>query len=81
MLRKLKLRKLLKKLAIQGNRLEWIKKKRKNLPEQVEKKLDENIRKISDVFDEKERAKRDSDGEKFPKSVTTRNIRRSRSNM
>lgn len=65
LLRKLKLRKLLKKLAIQGNRLEWIKKKRKNLPEQVEKKLDENIRKISDVFDEKERAKRDSDCEKI----------------
>ena len=46
---------MLKKLAIQGNRLEWIKRKRKNLPEQVEKKLDENIRKISEVFEEKKR--------------------------
>lgn len=46
---------MLKKLAIQGNRLEWIKKKRKNLPEQTEKKLDENIRKISEVFEEKSR--------------------------
>ena len=57
MLGKLKLRKLLKKLAIQGNRLEWIKKKRKNLPEQTEKKLDENIRKISEVFEEKNKLK------------------------
>ena len=55
MFEKLKLRKMLKKLAIQGNRLEWIKRKRKNLPEQVEKKLDENIRKISEVFEEKKR--------------------------
>ena len=50
---RIKLRKVLKKLAIQGNRLEWIKKKRKNLPEQVEKKLDENIKKISEIFEEK----------------------------
>ena len=61
MFEKLKLRKILKKLAIQGNRLQWIRKKRKNLPEQVEKKLDENIKKISDIFDEKIRAK-NSDG-------------------
>lgn len=70
MLEKLKLRKILKKLAIQGNRLEWIRKKRKNLPEQVEKKLDENIKKISDIFEEKERAKGESgkiSEEKYPK--------------
>ena len=53
MFEKIKLRKLLKKLAIQGNRLEWIKKKRKNLPDQVLKKLDENIQKITGIFDEK----------------------------
>ena len=70
MFEKIKRRKLLKKLAIQGNRLEWIKKKRKNLPEQVEKKLDENIRKISDIFDEKVRAKNSGipfSEEKYPK--------------
>ena len=63
MLKNIKLRKLLKKLAIQGNRLEWIKKKRKNLPEQVEKKLDENIKKISEIFDEKN-ASRENGGKK-----------------
>lgn len=60
MLKKLKLRKLLKKLAIQGNRLEWIKKKRKNLPEQILKKLNENIQKITEIFDE--RKKRQENG-------------------
>ena len=70
MFEKIKRRKLLKKLAIQGNRLEWIKKKRKNLPEQIEKKLDENIKKISDIFDEKIRAKNSDvpfSEEKYPK--------------
>lgn len=52
MLKKIKFRKILKKLAIQGNRLEWIKRKRKNLPEQVEKKLNENIQRISEIFEE-----------------------------
>jgi len=46
---------MLKKLAIQGNRLEWIKKKRKGLPEQVEKKLAENIQKIAEIFEEKKK--------------------------
>jgi len=46
---------MLKKLAIQGNRLEWIKKKRKCLPEQVEKKLAENIQKITEIFEEKKK--------------------------
>lgn len=60
MFEKYRTNKLLKKLAIYGNRLQWIKKKRKNLPEQTEKKLDENIKKISDIFEEKNRAKNNS---------------------
>lgn len=55
MFEKMKTKKLLKKLAIQGNRLEWIKKKRTNLPEQIEKKLDANISMISNIFAEKEK--------------------------
>ena len=61
MFEKLKLRKLLKKLAIQGNRLEWIKKKRKNLPEQIAKKLDENILKIAEIFEEKKKQHENGD--------------------
>ncbi|MBP5405991.1 signal peptidase I [bacterium] len=56
MFNKLKLRKMLKKLAIQGNRLEWIKKKRKVLPDPIERKLNENIQKIAEIFEERKKS-------------------------
>ena len=66
MFEKYRTNKLLKKLAIYGNRLQWIKKKRKNLPEQTEKKLDENIKKISDIFEEKNKLR--ENGGKLPQT-------------
>lgn len=49
MLKKRKIRKLIKKIDYRKRQLEWIRKKRKALPENVEKKLTTSLEEIMDV--------------------------------